>query len=550
MSHRSDGRLRSDEGIALVAAIVGMLLLGVFALSVSVLADLESRLGLNHRAAQQALALAEAGLEHGRNMLRDAVTAGNFNAFIASAAARQLGVPTAGILLGSGRYWVRVDNDCAAPAGFVGTPAFVPPVVEDDRDGAGCLDTVDANQTVVLTAWSEVPDGAGRVIGRARLRAHYTIARPWKHACFDQDGELCIGDAVAGCNNNPCIDPSDPRHPNGPSTGELPIPSHIRCGTGGSPPYPGIPDEDIPNDVKARMTPTAPCVIYPYYHWAIRTAAPTRTTCRAILATGYGTDECDSSLNMGTFAWTPDDPKCDDKPSKCHGLVFFGPGQNPGFLGNKANIEVRTSGGHIGCVGGQKELPAADCYNAVLSESDSKVIYVMGTITIRGGAVQGTVVVHGDGPGGLPIAFALQGQSQVTTHPCPAGSPLPSPGCGYPLAILAYNPSEPAPTVVTGQSMHLELSNSSLRTLVSGLIYTGGTAHVSPLTVNGGLIGHDVNIETTSTRMTYDPTYGNAAPPPGFETSTGGSSSVLMYPATWVHCTYYANETDGPSPCS
>jgi hypothetical protein len=548
MSHRSDGRRRSDEGVALVVAILGMLLLGVFALSISMLADLESRLGLNHRAAQQAVALAEAGLEHGRNMLRDAVTAGNFNVFIASAAARQLGVPTTGILLGSGRYWVRVDNDCAAPAGFVGTPAFVPPVVEDDRDGAGCLDTTDANQTAVLTAWSEVPDGAGRVIGRARLRAYYTIGSPWKHACYNQNGVLCIDDAVPGCNNNPCIDPSDPRHPNGPSTGDLPIPSDIHCGTGGSPPYPRIPDEDIPNDVKARMTPTAPCVIYPYYKWAIKTAAPTREKCPAIPETGNGyatTDPCGSSI--GTFAWTPGVTPCDTTPSKCHGLVFFGPGEN---LGNGAIIEVRQSGGHIGCVGQQKELPAADCYSAALTASDSKVIYVMGRITISTGAVQGTVVVHSDGPGGVAIDFALLGQSQVTTHPCPAGSPSPSRDCGYPLAILAYNPSEPAPTVATGQSMHLVLSNSSPKTWVSGLIYTGGTAHVSPLTVNGGLIGHRVEISSTATRITYDPTYGNAPPPSGFKLPADGSSGVVLYPATWVHCTYYANETGGPSPCS
>ena len=69
-----DQRLRSDTGSVLVAAILAMLLLGVFALSVSVLADLESRLGGNQKAAQQALNLAEAGLEHGRNMLRDAAT--------------------------------------------------------------------------------------------------------------------------------------------------------------------------------------------------------------------------------------------------------------------------------------------------------------------------------------------------------------------------------------------------------------------------------------------------------------------------------------------
>ena len=122
MPHQSDRRLHSDQGSVLVAAILGMLLLGVFALSVSVLANLESRLGVNQKAGQQAVDLAEAGLEHGRNMLRDAVTANNFNAFIASATTRRLGVPSAGIPFGPGRYWVRVDNDCAAPAGYLGSP--------------------------------------------------------------------------------------------------------------------------------------------------------------------------------------------------------------------------------------------------------------------------------------------------------------------------------------------------------------------------------------------------------------------------------------------
>ena len=149
------------------------------------------------------------------------------------ATTRRLGVPSAGIPFGPGRYWVRVDNDCAAPAGYLGSPPFVPVVVEDNQ-GAGCSDTSDLNETAVLTAWSEVTDSAGRLIGRARIRAHVTIGNPWKHSCYDQDGGLCIEDAVGGCNNNPCVDPSDPHHPNGPAKGDLPIPSDIRCGTAGS----------------------------------------------------------------------------------------------------------------------------------------------------------------------------------------------------------------------------------------------------------------------------------------------------------------------------
>ncbi len=541
MLHRSsDRRLRSDRGSALVAAILAMLLLGVFALSVSVLADLESRLGQNQKAAQQAVALAEAGLEHGRNMVRDAVNAGDFNAFIASAATRQLGVPGAGISLGPGRYWVRVDNDCAAPTGFVGAPPFVPVVVQDDP-GGGCSDTVDANETVVLTAWSEVTDGANRIIGHARMRAHYTIGNPWKHACYDQDGGLCIEDAVSGCNNNPCIDPSDPHHPNGPATGDLPIPSDIRCGTAGSGSYPPIPAADRPTDVSATMSANAPCVIYPYYQWALYQAAPTRTWCPHIQVAsgGYGTDPC--SLSTGTLAWDPTNATCIATPEKCHGMVFFGPGTSAATLATGADVDFGTSGSsEAGCMG--TYTADANCPGS----NSSIVVYVMGKVTITNNVgVNGTVVLHGNGAGGGGgnKDFGLTGTNRITTRPCTGGPNT----CGYPLAILAYNPNEAAPTTAVGQTIQLDLSNAT--SVVSGLIFSGGTADFNPLTVDGGLIAWDVNITNTASRITYNPTYGNAAPPPAFTMPLDGTG-VRMFPPTWVHCTYNANETTVPTPCS
>ena len=553
MLHRFDLRLRSDGGSALVAAILAMLLLGVFALSVSVLADLESRLGQNQKAAQQAVALAEAGLEHGRNMVRDAPTATNFNAYIASATTRRLGVPAGGISFGPGRYWVRIDNDCAAPTGFAGAPPFVPSVVEDSSGGA-CSDTNDANQTAVLTAWSEVTDGAGRIIGRARLRAHYTVGNPWKHSCYDQDGGLCIEDAVGGCNNNPCIDPSDPRHPNGPAAGDLPIPSDIRCGTAGSAPYPAIPAADIPADVQASgaVTATAPCVIYPYYQWALYQAAPTRVWCPAILASGYGgnpTNVC--SVTAGTLAWNPADLTCIATPQKCHGMVFFGPGNSASTLATGADVDFGTSGAsEAGCMGTQNDGSAGrSCYD-VASPDSSVVVYVMGKASVTNNVeINGTLIMHGNGVagGGANTDFGLTGTNRITTRPCTVGSPAPSPGCGYPLAILAYNPNETAPTTAAGQTIQLDLSNAT--SLVSGLIYTGGTADFSPLTVDGGLIAWDVNITNTASRVTYNPTYGNAAPPPAFTMPTDGAG-VQISPPTWVHCTYNANETAAPTPCS
>ena len=168
--------------------------------------------------------------------------------------------------------------------------------------------------------------------------------------------------------------------------------------------------------------------------------------------------------------------------------------------------------------------------------------------------VNGTVVLHGDGVAGSGHKdFGLQGTNRVATHPCAAGSPGPAPGCGYPLAILAYNPNEAAPTTSTGQTLLIDISNSNSQ--ISGIVYTGGTADFNPVTVDGSLIGWDVNISNLNDRITYNPTYGNAAPPPAFTSPIAGSGGgIAQYPATWVHCTNYtdgtgADDFNGPTPC-
>ena len=166
--------LRGEEGTALLLTVIAMLLLGVFALSFAALSDLETRIGVNYKAAQQALTLAEAALEHGRQMISAGASAGTFNAYLADATARQLGIPSGGLAAGPGRYWVRADNDCATPSGYTGTPAFVPAVIQDS--GGSCSDTADTNQTVVLTAWGQATDGGGRALGRARRRQGVRIS--------------------------------------------------------------------------------------------------------------------------------------------------------------------------------------------------------------------------------------------------------------------------------------------------------------------------------------------------------------------------------------
>jgi hypothetical protein len=231
-------------------------------------------------------------------------------------------------------------------------------------------------------------------------------------------------------------------------------------------------------------------------------------------------------------------------------MVFFGPGNSATTLATGADVDFGTSGAsEAGCMGTQNDSSSRPCYNASVPDS-SVVVYVMGKLTVTNNVeINGTVVLHGDGAagGGSNKDFGLTGTNQVTTRPCNTLAGTPTPYCGYPLAILAYNPNEAAPTTAVGQTIQLDLSNSTSQ--IHGLIYTGGTADFNPLTVDGGLIAWDVNVTNTATRITYNPTFGNAAPPPAFTMPTDGAG-VQIYPATWVHCTYYANETSGPTPCS
>src|SRR5262249_25663232 len=140
------------------------------------------------------------------------------------------------------------------------------------------------------------------------------------------------------------------------------------------------------------------------------------------------------------------------------------------------------------------------------------------------------------------------GTVQLVTHgPCLVGG---VPVCGYPLAILAYNPNEAVPTTAVGQTIELSLSDSTA--IVRGIIFTGGTASFGPINVDGGMMGWDVNIGNTSTRITYNSTYSNASPPPGFSSATDPTATVSLYPATWVHCVDYgvtATLYNGPTPC-
>ncbi|MGH7264712.1 MAG: hypothetical protein ACREMB_07630, partial [Candidatus Rokuibacteriota bacterium] len=210
--------LRSERGSALILAVIAMLVMGVLSVSFALLADMETRIGVNYKQQAQAEALAEAALERGRDSIRTApVAAGGFTSWINGTAAGMSGAHLFGwngANLGAGAYSARIDNDC-------GLANTVPSAVEEPPiGGVFCSNTTDTNETAVLTAWATASSGA------SRIRAVVAVDNPWKHVCSnakpDNNG-YC--NEAGNRNGNPTIQPADPNDPNGPAAyNALPLP--------------------------------------------------------------------------------------------------------------------------------------------------------------------------------------------------------------------------------------------------------------------------------------------------------------------------------------
>lgn len=530
-------RLANQEGMAVVIAAIAMLVLGVIGFSFALLANLETRIGLNQKQAVQALAIAEAGLDHARNLILSAGTQ-NFDTWVANA--NDGAMVISGQEFGGGTYAVRIDNDCS--------PNIVPAAIAD----TGCGANQDGNETAALTAWATTATGGGWAssgAGRARVRVLLAVANPWKHSCYSGNDQLCTDDQVPACANQNCVSPAEPTDPNGPTKGQLPLPNDIRCGVGAGASQ--IPATLVPTDMVASMTLQNTCVMFPYYEWALKTPAPTRRDC-----VDGDCDDPDEPLpgsGVGTRGWDPTDPVCIADASKCHGMVFFGP--IAGTVATEADVDFGTGGGdEAGCMGTQGEDSSRPCY--VAGANSSVTVYVMGKANVKNNVeINGTLVLHGNGkPGtsGPNRDLTLSGTNRITTNSCNALPPGVT-GCGYPLAILAYDPpgndpDDPAPVYpTTGQSIHLDISNATSR--INGIVYSGGTVDFNPITVNGGIVAYDINVNNAATSITYNETYGDAAPPPGFDTPSG-----TMFPAvarsSWIHCATYGDESGGPTACN
>jgi len=520
-------RLRNQDGMAVIIAAIAMLVLGVIGFSFALLANLETRIGLNQKQAVQALAIAEAGLDHARNLILSA-GAGNFNTWVANA--NNGAMVISGQEFGGGTYAARIDNDCS--------PNIVPAVLAD----SGCGANQDGNEIAALTAWATTATGGGWAssgAGRTRVRVFLTYSNAWKHSCYSGNDQLCTEDQVPACTSQNCVSPADPNHPNGPTKGQLPLPNDIRCGVGAGASQ--IPATLVPTDMAATMTLQNTCVIFPYYEWALKTPAPTRRDCM-----GGDCQTQPGGTPAGTLPWTsdplnPNFATCAANPSKCHGMVFFGTAAN---RANGADVSFGTA--------------PVNTAGTMGSAGSSVTVYVMGKASV-GNAVQiyGTLVLHGNGvPGstGPNRDLTLSGTNQITTAAtCNPVGLTPSPGCGYPLAILAYNPpgndpDDPAPGHPTpGQSIHLDISNATSQ--INGIVFSGGTVDFNPITVNGSIVGYDINVNNAATSITYNETYGNAAPPPGFSTPSG-TTSVTYARSGWMHCATYSDDSGGPTACN
>ncbi len=171
---------RYDQGgSVLIIAVIAMLIFGILSFSFALLSRLEVTTAVNYKAQAQAEALAEAGLERGRDAVRTAADAsgacgfsrwtdpGNSSSYGCDAGLAKL--LFSGIPLGAGDYSVVIDNDCFP----------LVPVAIQDASCSGGTPGRDNNETAVLTAWATAANG----LGRARVRAIVAIDTAWKHVC-------------------------------------------------------------------------------------------------------------------------------------------------------------------------------------------------------------------------------------------------------------------------------------------------------------------------------------------------------------------------------
>lgn len=536
-------RLRSESGTALIMAILASLLLLVFAISFSVLANLEARIGINDFEARKAQFVAEAGFEAVRNHLRPVpsrpngytnvlgntytctaagvctCTTGDVPVRPAAAACAVFlnlnslrgGVPT-------GTFTVRVDNDVEDTGGF----------------------NADTNSQVILTSLGTSATSQAR----AMVRVKTLIDDPWKHVCSS------TGSCEQYQGDNPCtpqgvsITPCKREDPHGPKTfPALPSPTTIDIAPTTDGRYGCILDSatqtgwaqryrDENAGVVLNVTPI-PVIgnatkSQSYFDQALNIDGAALGAAGLILPSHFGRNHrryCEA----GAAGCNPGDPALGD-----------------------ANLDPNTLGCGVVVDGDLTNGNSLKHYttNAAVN-GDPITLYVTGTFRVGNRThMLGTVVVHGNN---LPTPdidvdlspdFCLNrfsngnncGVAKTATNGCVALTE----GCfqeapeapGYPLAMLVFHPGAGAGTAPPGENTLAKISNVGVS--ISGIVFSAGRIEFSPVSIDGGVLAYYVEFQG-STQVQYNITYGAAAPPPGFETPAGSTSADLML-STWLDC--------------
>lgn len=125
---------RNESGLALIAVLLGMTMLAVIGVALAAVGVVEFRTSMNHRSATRSLLLADAGATHAVALVRGPLSGYDYSDLLLGSDAlgnteddgylsnyRGLAefdaLPDTGVLLGSGRYFVRLVNDDTDPTG-------------------------------------------------------------------------------------------------------------------------------------------------------------------------------------------------------------------------------------------------------------------------------------------------------------------------------------------------------------------------------------------------------------------------------------------------
>jgi hypothetical protein len=495
-----------QQGSVLIIAVIAMLILGILSISFALLARVEVAIGVNYKAQAQAEALAEAGLERGRDQVRTANTEtcgftrwtdANSGTYTSPTCGSALGSALfSGTALGAGVYSVVIENDC---------PPRVPAAIQD----ASCPSAKDTNETAVLTAWATTAS----VQGRSRVQAILGIDNPWKHVCSNstQDNPPGYCNEAANRNGNPSISPADPNDPNGPAAYDvLPTPA-LGC----SEIDPGLHGNNAP------CTGTRKVV----------TGDATLQNCNGGGETYQGYFDCALTTPGSAYGGGPACVKFND--TRHNGTTYIrvpAPG---------SPCPAGATGMVFNAVGATTHQDWS-FNNVGSSASDGRNAYVMqgsvntGAVTIQSATsatFYGTLVVEGDGnPGcnGPNLDMSLMNNGRMTTA---------TNVYGYPLALLIYDPQQAPPTANPHFPQNTCADMGSSNTFFDGIVYSGGEVQFNPITANGGVVAFSIQTQG-SANYTYDPDYGNAAPPPGFG-GAGGGNVVVLIRKSFVVCGNY-----------